>query len=203
MESIRGITFEAHKLTSADFSMMLYITTTSFASIIYLMETPELCAIERALALDDQNWHEKDKKNFNLGFVKDSYWLKIDIPSCSTADEHVQGRFLKIGYPLLDEIKVWFYDNENHLKKFYEVGDTKPFDQRPVHRLSFFLPLKWDFAKVYLRIQTTSTMHVPLEFVDDNNYVERDAVASEVYQMHLFQRVDIRLHRDSSDLLGE
>ncbi len=173
-----------HCALVVSYIFLYLLSQTSFAEtkIQYVEETEELSSFETLVNLDESLWKEKDIENFNLGFLDTPYWFKVKIPSCAQGDNL---KYLAIEYPLLDTIDLWLIGNGI---KEYKTGDLRRFEERPVPFKNFFFPVPCGFKTALFRIETTSSMQIPLSFVGPD-YLTHSAFNAEVFQMMYFGAV--------------
>jgi diguanylate cyclase len=72
--------------------------------------------------------------------------------------------FLEIGYPVLDQIEIYINPEQRGAESLV-LGDKQPFYDRPILHRNFVVPITLtpdQKAVVYLRVETTSAMQVPL-----------------------------------------
>jgi diguanylate cyclase len=110
----------------------------------------------------------------NLGVRRDVVWLHL--PLQVPAGEHARW-VLDIDYPSLDRVEVhWLADGR--LMQFARLGDDQPFASRPLHVRTHALALELQGGQrheVWLRIQTTSSMVLPISLMSEQRYHQREA----------------------------
>lgn len=112
-------------------------------------------------ALDDADWQADDGESISFGYGDDIYWFRFQVTNDTSA---FQSLYLEVAYPVLDHIEFYMLDGERHLESRV-LGDKQPFDERLVHHRNFLIPLTLvpgSPRTVYLRVDTTSSMQVPL-----------------------------------------
>ena len=112
-------------------------------------------------ALPETEWQQNGSDSVSLGYGSDVYWFRVSIRN-SLATEAVT--FLEISYPVLDRIELYRASAPNASEPMV-LGDKLPFYDRPIHHRNFVVPV--DLAPdatetLYLRVDTTSSMQVPL-----------------------------------------
>ncbi len=98
----------------------------------------------------------------NLGKNNSVWWFRIDLDNRL---EHIQGGYLEVNYPLLDHVQVHLFDpHGQHLEQ--ASGDRFAFAQRPVQVRNFWFPLSLEpgTSTLLIRVETTSTVFVPMFF---------------------------------------
>ena len=107
--------------------------------------------ISDAMSLENvstqKGWSRVLTPTINYGFTDNQYWFKTKLDCRGT-----NGHYLKIAYPLLDQVEVFFLDANGTLINKYLVGDTFRFNQRPIRGTAFYFPYNCSENVVY-RIQ--------------------------------------------------
>ncbi len=123
----------------------------------------------------DSRWENLNQTIFNKGFTSVVYWFRF-----SLANPEVSARemLLEVGYPLLDSVDLYFVGRSSKKKffKHYHIGDKLPFSERLIEHPSFVFPLTiagHSNADVYLRVQTTSSMQVPLSLWSPTAFLKK------------------------------
>ncbi|PSF06883.1 diguanylate cyclase [Marinobacter halophilus] len=115
-------------------------------------------ALQDVQALPDEAWTASGNESANFGYGTDVYWFRFQVSNVSGAETM---SFMEIGYPVLDYIEVYLPGSSGALI----LGDKQPFYERPIHHRNFVVPLllpEGETVTVYLRVDTTSSMQVPL-----------------------------------------
>ncbi|KPQ27765.1 MAG: diguanylate cyclase [Marinobacter excellens HL-55] len=121
-------------------------------------------------ALPDQAWAEVGDESASFGYGNDVYWFRFQVSNV-TGNEAVN--FMEIGYPVLDHIEVYLPGTAEALV----LGDKQPFYDRPIHHRNFVVPMLLPpgaTISVYLRVDTTSSMQVPLTLWDRDAFYAAD-----------------------------
>jgi diguanylate cyclase (GGDEF)-like protein len=86
-------------------------------------------------------------------------------------------RYLEIGYPLLDRVRVDWFSAGEHLAG-YETGDRLPFDARPVPHRNFLFPIPVTSEPVtgYIRVQSEGAVQVPLKVSDGADLISSEQI---------------------------
>ena len=95
-------------------------------------------------------------------FTDATYWLKINLINTSAQS---QSSVLEIGYPLLDDVKV-YTASPSGLRDMLQLGENADFNDRPVRHRNFIVPLKlasMGKTQLIIKVQTGSPMYVPLK----------------------------------------
>ena len=109
-------------------------------------------------------WQTIDHPIINYESSNVGHWLHFPL----TGLLHLETDwYLRIDYPHLDEIDVYFLASGRLLQE-YHVGDSKPFHDRPIdHRLFLFSLNEFDVnsVDVYLRVNTRGAMSIPIALI--------------------------------------
>ena len=106
-----------------------------------------------------------ERESPNFGFTSSVVWVTFatQVPSGNT-----NRWFLEVGYPLLDNIKLYTPEQDGTYR-VQEAGDKLPFEQREIAYQKFIFTLKSNpgLYTYYLRIETTSSLSVPLTILSE------------------------------------
>jgi len=164
-------------ISSCVFAQNTDITINDF-DVYYSPNAPKSLTIEDVLLPTSKMLFTKERAHdLSFGWVHLPYWFKIDVSDIKS----LEPLMLKIAMPLLDDIQIYVVDAQNNLISAHHVGDTYPFDKRYFFDSGFVLPIefdKHDINSIYIRVFTTSSMHVPIEFYSLENYVKNHATYS-------------------------
>ncbi|MFO8141419.1 MAG: diguanylate cyclase [Marinobacter sp.] len=123
------------------------------------IEVPEdNLEVSQVRLLPEHQWqHNTTAKVLNRGFSNGAFWLKIAVPPDPA------NRVLEIGYPLLDEVSV-YWERDGRIVESHRTGDTRPFDTRPIiHRnFVFLVPSNTDPVIAWVRIKTQGSVQIPV-----------------------------------------
>lgn len=134
-------------------------------AITYQVAAAEL-TIDDVLQQQVQQWRLLDDEQPSFGYTSDIYWLKFELP------ERAADRVVNISYSLLDYVDVYFVDSDARIVH-QRVGDQLLFDDRPVRHKDFVLPVPSQAAQtVYMRVETTSSMRVPITVWEHAEFLE-------------------------------
>lgn len=135
----------------------------------YWPESSGPASLDSVRELPDSQWQRNGKDSVSLGYGDDVYWFRVQIENQGQATDPL---FLEIGYPVLDHIEVYLIDDGKMTERHF-LGDKKPFYDRLIYHRNFLVPLSLPTdgnVSVYLRIDTTSSMQVPLTLWDQDAY---------------------------------
>lgn len=114
---------------------------------------------------------EQDIPNF--GFTDSSYWFRAQV----RGDPRLHTRWiLEIGYPLLDQLDVYFIHNGGAPEAF-ETGDLLPLERRPLKSRLFLFPLEaapGELIDIYIHVQTESAMQLPIQLWEPTSFYEQE-----------------------------
>lgn len=126
----------------------------------------DLAAVRR---LGSQDWVRNGSDSISLGYGTDVYWFRVSVDNLSSRPLEA---LLEIGYPVLDRVEMYVNPGSDDAEPLV-LGDKQPFAERPIHHRNFVVPVTLTAGEpnlVYLRVQTTSTMQVPLVLWDRNSF---------------------------------
>lgn len=113
------------------------------------------------------------ERSVNFGFTKSVYWFKIDLHNRALYDDI--DWWLKIDYPLLECIDVYLLKPDGELIKHQHLGTSHLASSRDVisHYYISHLPLKnHSDTTLFLRVQTQSSMQLPLSILSSKMLME-------------------------------
>ncbi len=135
--------------------------------IYYQPEQPSI-NIDRLISNPEfQKWDVvQSNESVYLGYIETAYWFRTHVPAANS------DRVLHLGYPLLDNIDVYFVSN-NEVVEHVVMGDYYPFHERPVLNKNFVTPLPSNEAlDIYIRVKTESSLRFSLEIWDPVALIE-------------------------------
>ncbi|RDK82748.1 UNVERIFIED_ORG: diguanylate cyclase (GGDEF)-like protein [Idiomarina abyssalis] len=111
--------------------------------------------LETAKSLPPTDWRKLDTDRASFGYTTDEYWFRFKL------EAKPYDRILHIAYPLLDELTIYIMSPEG--VRTYRMGDTLPFDERPIPTSEFAVPLPNDIGgEIYIKTNTQSSMRLPI-----------------------------------------
>lgn len=135
----------------------------------YWQEPVEPVDLESVRSLPESQWQRNGQESVSLGYGDDVYWFRFRVNS-QLGDP--VALFLEIGYPVLDHIEVYLV-HDGEVRDSHILGDKQPFYDRLIyHRhfiVPFSLPSEGDLT-FYLRVDTSSSMQVPLTVWDQDAF---------------------------------
>ena len=130
--------------------------------------TPEQALLRRA------DFRPPDSPHANLGVQRHPVWLRVPLEVAHTGD----GRWLlDIDYPALDRVDVWLVSDGRALLRG-TLGDRQPPGTRPLATRAHTLPLVLERGvevELLLRVDTTSSMILPLRLVKADRFHARES----------------------------
>ncbi|MDX1754575.1 MAG: diguanylate cyclase [Marinobacter sp.] len=130
-------------------------------SVDYLVEPAGGLTLAQVRALSDDQWQKNGSDHLSFGYGDQAYWFRVAVQYGGNLEASA---YLEIAYPVLDQVDVYLV-NGGELRKSWRLGDKQPFYERPVLHRNFLVPLLLPPNQVqtlFLRVETTSSMQVPL-----------------------------------------
>lgn len=136
----------------------------------YLFDPESKLTFEDILKPETQSkFDQPGAKGLSFGWIGDPAWFKLEVVEL----RHVGTLFLSVNWPLLDDMQVYFVNDVNELVKYYHVGDTKPFNERPIFDPNFVFPVPFSdlgIKTIYFRVHTKSSLQLPYTFATEKSY---------------------------------
>lgn len=127
-----------------------------------------------AVRTTTQSWKTYPNEIFNEGYSDSAWWLHFRLQS---QDDFPLERRLEIAYAVLDKVDVYL-ENRDGVLEHHALGDQQIFNQRPIEHRYFLVPVYFegrDAIEVYLRVQTGSSVQVPLTLWDVDAFAINDS----------------------------
>lgn len=139
-------------------------------TIDYLVDSAGTCSF--AYVKDssaDETWQRSEKSLLGFGFSNQTYWLRF---ATDNVTHMALEWYLEIAYGHLDDIRLYIPGRDGYAVE--SCGDLKPFRQRYFNHYNFIFPLTQPpgIAVYYLRIQSTSSMNLPINVWTRNKLME-------------------------------
>lgn len=143
----------------------------------YLEDPDGVLQAEQVAGLPDEAFTATRGVHANLGKNHSTWWFRIALDNRNEAP--LQG-FLEVDYALLDSLQLYSPQMDGTLQR-QQAGDLTPFAERPVqvHNFWFPLTLAQGQQQLLLRVESSSTVFVPLYF----STVAAGAAAHEVLNL--------------------
>lgn len=161
---------ETFKLSSLDKT-----TSAIGVGLEYLKDDSHQLSVQQAMA-EKRTWMVNDALVFNQGYSDATWWIRFSLENKNDPVNYI----LKIAYPVLDYVDIFFVNNEE-IVKHIPMGDKLPFHSRPIKHRLFMLPLPMkadETITVYIKVRSTSSIQVPLEIVVDQDFYIDDITES-------------------------
>lgn len=118
------------------------------------------------------DWQRTARNKANFGFTSDAIWLRLNLtnPSSSRVFDH-----LRINYPLLDHVDAYL-TQENKVLEHKYLSDRVAYSEDRQHDKYYLFNYTLEpesHYQVYLRIETQSSMTLPIEVFHDAEYVQQ------------------------------
>lgn len=140
---------------------------------------------QQQLSIDDvirpevaQKFHSSQDNVPNFGFSRSAWWIQLQILNRSIENEHQW--LLDIGYPYLQQITLFSEDEQGNFTQTKQIGSEVPFAEREfAHRhLVLKLPVQdhQGLQTFYLRVQSNSSITLPLELWSVSAFAQADQI---------------------------
>tara|TARA_R110001583_G_scaffold78039_2_gene211951 strand:+ start:758 stop:2629 length:1872 start_codon:yes stop_codon:yes gene_type:complete len=126
-------------------------------------------------SLDDESWQVSRQEHRNFGHNQRVIWFRTQLKKSYPLDAPI---FLRVDYPHHDYIDLYLQQGDQTLAHF-EAGDERSFSSRPIEHRTFLAPVEiptGEVVDVYLRIQTSGLMMVPIELITQVEAVKDESV---------------------------
>jgi diguanylate cyclase (GGDEF)-like protein len=114
----------------------------------------------------------------NFGYVTQAHWFKLSLRNKQLAVDDSQKLYLELDYPFLDEVQLLYIDeNGEYIKEI--VGDTYPFNARPIDLPSFVLPINLNGDRIhhfFFRVKSSTSIQMPLTLWSETAFIEHSAI---------------------------
>ncbi|MBZ2169589.1 diguanylate cyclase [Marinobacter sp. F4216] len=139
----------------------------------WLADDADGLTIEQVMALDESHWQSANLDHvLNLGLREDAVWIRVPVPQDPAL------RILEVGYPLLDEVDIYWSAN-NHVLLRYLTGDARPFNSRPLRHRNFALPIPIveESLTAYIRVRSEGILQIPLNLLTPEEFISAEQVS--------------------------
>ena len=128
----------------------------------YLEDPKGELSYQQVSDLPDSAFSEVSEPSVNLGKSRSTWWFKVNFDSRLNAP---LSSYLEVNYSLIDRFQVYLRSPDGSLQEFL-AGDTLAYDQRPIKVRNFWFPLELAEGRstLLLRVQTSSTLYLPMVF---------------------------------------
>lgn len=117
------------------------------------------------------DWSHANGHDLVFSQTQSVYWVHLNVKNTGARQAL---RFLKLNYPLLDEVTFW--QSGSGPNKRLVTGDQRPFDARGVDYRYFLLPVTLDQGEtraITVRIRSSGALNVPLTFETPEEVIAR------------------------------
>lgn len=135
------------------------------AKHISILEDPSLKLTIQDLNIDQFKPHNSNSRP-NLGYSRSAYWIHLVIAN-SVNSKKEQIRYLRVGYPLIDNIDLYEFLDGN-LTNTQTGGRQFPESRGKYSNRDYIFPLEFlpgEEKEIYLRIHTEDSLEVPLSLL--------------------------------------
>jgi len=171
-------------------------------------QSPTEQSLQDVLQHDDSHWQSVSFDEANFGFDPDHFWFRLEV---QIQDVMTNLWYLRLGYPLLDHVDVYFLNNNGTILQEFHTGDKLPFAERPLPLPDFVYPLAIDNSEphwLYIHVQTQSSVQLPLSIQSESIFwmliADENAFSSAFYaillSMLLYNAVIFLIVREQSYL---
>lgn len=145
----------------------------------YLVDNNGELTLQDVIPSGSQNekWFRHDAQTPNFGFTEDVYWFRARLTASAPAGDTAW--LFRIAYPLLDQIDLylrWHGDGIDERHQHIQLGDRVPFQERSLQHRQFLTSIDapTENLDIYVRVQTTSSMQVPMEVLGERDFLIED-----------------------------
>lgn len=164
-------------LAQATAALEVVPATSYFAIAKYVeaLEDPEgkLSIEEVSSAAHGGDFHPAIQSRVNLdsdinyGYSTSTYWLRLNIDAHEVSASRM---LLEVAFPSLDHVMLYVAGASGW--RHFEAGDLVPFSARPAVHRNFVFPLMLSAGQqtLYLRVQSSGTLTIPLHLWEENDF---------------------------------
>ncbi|TGK62454.1 guanylate cyclase [Leptospira wolffii] len=153
-------------------------------AVSFFVDKEKKETIESVRRLDESGKFEKFGKT-NFGITNFAYWVRIPVKNRSKS---VRNWYLEISHPVLDHVDFYTPTSEGYVAKL--SGDKLPFNNREINHRNFIfeLPLhdssETNEAVFYLRVESESTISLPIQILSEKAFANRNATEQFVFGLY-------------------
>jgi len=114
-------------------------------------------------------------QHLQLGYSDSAFWFHFNVRNLlpATTTSEAEDRFyLTLNYPLIDSVQFYLLRGDN--TRVQIEGDVLPFDKRFFAVSDYVFPfalVKGEQAEIFLRVQSTSSLPLPLQLKTEKSFV--------------------------------
>lgn len=126
--------------------------------------------LTEVLSVPFESWQPPPNKSIHFGYSKSAYWLKLSIQNIALDTLNL---YLHVDYALLDKIEFFHVQNNKIISQNLS-GDHLSFSNRPVDFPTFLFPFLLEAnsaSEIYLRIESSGTVHAPLSIWEKEQFL--------------------------------
>lgn len=112
-------------------------------------------------------WLENTSSALSLGFTDDIYWMRWPITPINASRS-----VFRIDNPSLDDLSIWFIDQNHSVISRHTVGAVEAFANREIDDVGFSFIIEPNTAYAIARIQTSSSYYVDAKVMTQKQFAE-------------------------------
>ncbi|MBL3556267.1 MULTISPECIES: diguanylate cyclase [Marinobacter] len=123
--------------------------------------------IEDIRALPESQWRPAaGNETLSFGFSDSSFWLRVEAPA------EPFNRLLEIGYPLLDDVQVYWFVEGKQVER-HVTGDHRVFSSRPIYHRNFvfLVPSNTEPSTAYVRVRSEGSVQIPVRVISSADFL--------------------------------
>lgn len=127
-------------------------------------------------------WQSVDARTPNFGYTDSAYWARVTLPPL---DRERTRLLAVIGYAVLDHVDAYLIRNGRTISE-HELGDRMLYEARPIDHPDFIFPVelsKTAETELYLRVETSSSMQIPLTLWEPDALLEHQFEQSTIFAL--------------------
>lgn len=134
----------------------------------FLPDATSRMQVQDMLDNSSLHWQTEQSDLLSYGMQKVPYWFRYQLPRLDSREKWL----LEIDYALLDNLEVWFFDDQGLLSE-YATGDSLPFRARTIRSEKFLFPVPQSPGPVDLliRAQSSGSLKLPINLWQAEHYL--------------------------------
>jgi class 3 adenylate cyclase len=132
------------------------------------------------LPQDGASWKAAANPSINLGYTRNSYWARFTVSQQALELKHL---FFEVSYPLHDRLEIYIPDQAGAYKQTV-VGDSFPFEERPIKSTRFLFELDLDAVSgkpIYVNFRSGSSMRIGMRLYSPARVLERNQLETAAF----------------------
>ncbi|MCG8668350.1 MAG: response regulator [Pseudomonadales bacterium] len=174
--------------TSVQNTLVLHPGNDEFSAkghIGYLEDSEQRLILQDILTPEIQSQFNYDRSDISMGYSKSAFWFRLnlrnDYPLSSNSNlSSLKGSVdymtlghdqvlpsnlwsLEIASPIIDYLEIYYVLGDQTIR--LDLGDSRPFSQRPIPLSSFVVPFTLnpgENAEIYIRMKTSRSVRLPI-----------------------------------------